>query len=301
MEVWIRNQVCAPRFKSEKDKVIMGNLRKKIHFLLIDPQQDFASSGSNGFKGSLYVGGADQAMERVAQFVDRIGQKLEDIHVTMDSHQVVHIANPIFWKNAKGDHPAPFTIITSKDMLNGTWTTQSTSSYDKALKYLLTLENSKRADGTKRYEHTIWPVHCEIGQPGWNLYPAVGEALRRWQEQNFATVNFVTKGSNPWTEHFSAVRAEVPDPGDPASQVNTKFLDLVQNADEVVACGIAGDICFLNTIEDIYDLTTDKSLLSKFVLLTDGLPSIDDKRCDAFIDKMVKLGMRTSTTTSYLV
>lgn len=277
------------------------SLRKKIHLLLIDPQNDFAASGNKGAKGSLFVPGADQDMERVAAMVDRIGDKLEDIHVTMDSHQVVHIANPIFWKNSRGEHPQPFTHITSADVINGTWTTTIAGYYDRALKYLRDLENSKRSDGTKRYEHTIWPVHCVVGEPGWNVYPDVADALRRWQENCFATVDYVTKGSNPWTEHFSAVRAEVPDPKDPGTQINTRLLNTIEEADEIIAGGIAGDICFLNTLEDMNDLFKDKTTISKFVLLTDALPSIDDKRRDAFIDKMVKLGMRISTTTSYLV
>lgn len=277
------------------------SLRKKIHLLLIDPQNDFAASGNKGPKGSLFVAGADQDMERVAAFVDRVGEKLEDIHVTMDSHQVVHIANPIFWKNSRGEHPTPFTSITSTDVINGTWTTTIAGYHDRALKYLRELENSKRTDGSKRYNHTIWPVHCVVGEPGWNVYPDLVEALRRWQENNFATVDYVTKGSNPWTEHFSAVRAEVPDPKDPGTQINTRLLNTIEQADEIVAGGIAGDICFLNTLEDMNDLFQDKNTISKFVLLTDALPSIDDKRRDAFLDKMVKLGMRTSTTTSYLV
>jgi len=276
-------------------------LGKKIHLLLIDPQNDFSASGNKGPKGSLYVSGADQDMERVAVMVDRIGEKLEDIHVTMDSHQVVHIANPIFWKNSKGEHPQPFTSITSADVMSGTWTTTIAGNYDRALKYLRDLEGSKRADGSKRYGHTIWPVHCVIGESGWNVYDDLGKALRRWQENCFATVDYVTKGSNPWTEHFSAVRAEVPDPKDPATQINTRLLNTIEEADEILAGGIAGDICFLNTLEDMNDLFKDKSTISKFVLLTDALPAIDDKRRDAFIDKMVKLGAKTSTTTSYLV
>lgn len=277
------------------------SLRKKVKLLLIDPQNDFAASGNNGLKGSLFVAGADQDMERVAAMVDRIGDKLEAINVTMDSHQVFHIANPIFWKNSRGEHPNPFTHITATDVINGVWTTSIAGHYDRALKYLRDLEASKRADGSKRYGHTIWPVHCVIGEPGWNVYPAVVEALHRWQENNFATIDYVTKGSNPWTEHFSAIRAEVPDNDDPSTQINTKFLESIQDADEIVAGGIAGDICFLNTLEDMNDLFKDKSVIKKFVLLTDALPSIDDKVRDAFIDKMVKLGVRASTTTSYLV
>jgi hypothetical protein len=33
-------------------------------------------------------------------------------------------------------------------------------------------------------------------------------------------VRKVTKGENPWTEHYSAVQAEVPDDDDPRTQLN---------------------------------------------------------------------------------
>lgn len=34
------------------------------------------------------------------------------------------------------------------------------------------------------------------------------------EEGRQRNVQFVNKGSNPWTEHYSAVQAEVPDPAD---------------------------------------------------------------------------------------
>ena len=78
-----------------------------IHLIVIDPQVDFCDPS-----GSLYVKGADQDMQRLATMVRRLKDKIRDIHVTLDSHQIVHIAHPIFWKDgATGAHPNPFTII----------------------------------------------------------------------------------------------------------------------------------------------------------------------------------------------
>ena len=48
----------------------------KLHLLIIDPQNDFCSS-----QGSLYVPGADQDMGRLARLVDRLKDKIADIHV----------------------------------------------------------------------------------------------------------------------------------------------------------------------------------------------------------------------------
>lgn len=276
----------------------MSSLRRKLHLLLIDPQNDFAASGNGGTQqGSLFVAGADQDMEKISAFIDRVGHKLVDIHLTLDSHHLLHIANPGMWKNSKGDHPAPFTKITAQDMLNGTWTTTIASHADRALKYLRELEN------THRYEHTIWPPHCLIGEWGYGIQTSVAKSLRKWCEERIATVDFVTKGSNPWTEHFSAVRAEVPDPKDANSQINTRLIDTLEQADEVLISGIAGSHCVANTVMDIADNFKNADYVKKFTLLEDTISPV--YMCEQlqkdFITKMVARGMNISTTDKYLV
>ena len=272
-------------------------LRDRIHLLCIDPQNDFAHPGDTSHaQGALYVKGADADMERLAHFIKRVSSKLEDIHVTLDSHHKVHIANPIFWKNSKGDHPAPFTMITSKDVANGTWFTSQAGDSDRALKYLRALETGGR------YPHVIWPPHCLIGSWGHAVYPCVYEAIDAWTDE-FAVVDFVTKGSNPYTEHFSGVQAEVPDPKDPGSQLNTRLIDTLEKADVVVATGIAGSHCVANTITDIANNFHNADYIKKIVLLTDTIspvPGFEKHQAD-FIAAMTARGMQTSTTDKYLV
>ena len=57
---------------------------EKAHLLLIDPQNDFMDIQG----ATLPVTGANDDMKRVAAFIDRLGSKLFDIHVTLDSHHV---------------------------------------------------------------------------------------------------------------------------------------------------------------------------------------------------------------------
>src|SRR4051812_21507695 len=173
---------------------------KNIHLLIIDPQQDFSDP-----KGALYVSGAEHDMSRLTQMVGRIQNKISDIHVTLDSHHTVDIAHPIWWKNSKGEHPSPFTLITAKDVEVGTWTTSQPSFYKRSLQYVQTLEKNGR------YPLVVWPTHCRVGSFGHAVRPELFEALCNW-EQEFAMVNYVTKGSNIWTEHYSAIMADVPDP-----------------------------------------------------------------------------------------
>lgn len=267
-------------------------LKRNIHLLLIDPQNDFADP-----KGSLYVTGSETDMDRVAHLVERIGHKLSEISVTLDSHHLIHIANPDFWKNSKGDSPPPFTQITAADVIAGKWFTAQAGMAARALKYLEALEKNHR------YGHTIWPPHCLIGEWGHGVQPKVAGMLRKWCKEQFATVDFVTKGSNPFTEHFSAVQAEVPDPQDPTSQLNTNLIDRLEKADDVLITGIAGSHCVANTVTDIANNFKNDAYISKFVLLTDTISPVPmcEKLQENFINNMTARGMRTSTSDKYLI
>jgi len=259
---------------------------KKVHLILIDPQEDFCSPS-----GALSVPGADADMERVAGMINRLGSKLEDIHVTLDQHHLLDVAHPLMWKGKDGKHPDPFTIITAKDIEEGAWTPVRPSFTRKMIEYAKGLE----AGG--RYPLCVWPQHCMIGTPGATIVKPIRDALDAWVKDSPATVDFVSKGSNIWTEHYSGVKAEVPDPGDPSTQLNTRLIQTLEDADEILIAGEAGSHCLANTVEDIADGFSDDSYISKFVLITDGTSPVTgfENLQDEFIAKMTARGMRTTT------
>ena len=53
--------------------------------LIIDPQVDFIN-------GSLPVQGAAESMNQLARFIDQNSNSIEDILITLDSHQPGHIS-----------------------------------------------------------------------------------------------------------------------------------------------------------------------------------------------------------------
>jgi len=121
-------------------------------------------------------------------------------------------------------------------------------------------------------------------------------------------VDFVTKGSNPWTEHFSAVQAEVPDPADPTTQVNTGFIQTLEEADIVLLAGEAETHCVMNTVNDIANSFSDAAYIRKLVWLTDATsPVPDPPGTTLFSDKVKRVlgelaskGMRTDITADFL-
>ena len=265
-------------------------MNKRVELLVIDPQVDFCDPN-----GALYVNGADKDMDRLASCIKAKPDVFYDIHVTVDSHHMVDVAHPIFWRDSTGKNPDPFTIISSDDIKNGKWNPTNISWKNRMVEYVEKLE----ADG--KYPLCIWPPHCLIGSVGHTVYPALFEALCEW-EKGFALVDYVTKGSNIYTEHYSAVQAEVPDPEDPSTQINTRLVETLMEADSVLIAGEAGSHCLANTVRDIANAFGDDSYVSKLVLLEDATSPVTGFEANQkdFITEMSARGMVISNTVDFM-
>jgi len=267
----------------------------RIDLLIIDPQNDFCDPA-----GALSVPGANADMSRLAGMIHRLKDKIDDIHVTLDSHHFVDIAHPVFWLDSTGKHPAPFTIIAASDVENGTYRATNPQFQQRVLDYVKTLEVNGR------YPLCVWPVHCLIGSWGYIVYPELFDALLQW-EKDFAMVDYVTKGSNLWTEHYSAVQADVPDPEDPDSQLNMRLIETLQDADIILLAGEAKSHCLANTVIDIANNFGEENI-KKMVLLTDATSTVPDPPgttmftdfSEKFQNDMVARGMQLSTTGEFL-
>jgi nicotinamidase-related amidase len=223
--------------------------------------------------------------------------------VTLDSHHVFDVAHPPFWRDSAGKNPAPFTTITASDIESGKWTPTKPSLYKRMLDY------AKKLESGGRYPLMVWPIHCLIGSQGATIVDELQDALKPYCMSG-ATVDFVTKGSNIYTEHYSAVQAEVPDPGDPKTLLNMGLVQALMEADEIAFAGEAGSHCLANSIRDIADGFKDDSYVKKIVLLEYcyspvpiPLPDGTDlgvKMQTDFIKSMTARGMRVVPVMDYL-
>ena len=254
-------------------------MKRNIHLLVIDPQNDFCDLPTD-YKGSefggasridispaLPVNGAHADMQRLGEFISRGVKGLSDISVTLDSHHFLGIERPAFWMDENGADVPPFTEITALQVRQGKFLPRHPQAVSRVLSYLDALE----AQG--RYKLMIWPVHCEIGTWGHAVHQDVRSAYHTWERLQLGVVNKVTKGSNPWTEHYSALMAEVPDPTDPSTQMNTSVITALQQSDLLIIAGEAGSHCVKATTEHIIDNFGQKSL-SNIVLLTDCISPV---------------------------
>ncbi len=248
------------------------------HLLIIDPQRDFCKPG-----GALYVQGADEDMARLAAMpLDAFDQ----IHVTLDSHGWVHIAHPIFWTDEQGNSPAPFTVVEE----GAPWQARDPELREYARDYVRQLASKGR------YALTIWPPHCILGTPGHAVHDELATALRAWSEARLIPIDFILKGSNPKTEHYSAIQADVPDPADPSTAPNARRIASLEEADELYVAGEALDYCLLNTLRDLVAQAPD--LPPKIVLLRDAASSIGACTVDdhEFFQGLRAQGARVATT-----
>ncbi len=265
---------------------------KNVHVLVIDPQIDFCSP-----KGALFVPGAVEDMQRFSSMLERIQGKVADIHCTLDCHHKMDVAHPSWWRDSNGRSPDPFTIISASDVRDGVWTPTIPQLRQRMIDYTSALETSGR------YPLCIWPPHCLIGTEGNNVVPQLQNVFYDWETYKGATVNFVSKGSNPFTEHYGALRAEVPDPSDFSTQTNTQLVEVLENADIIAIAGEAGSHCLANTVRDIANEFQDPDTIKKLVLLTDATSAVTgfEQLQTDFITEMKARGMQLSTTVDFLV
>lgn len=268
----------------------MSANKVRIELLCIDPQVDFMDLPGS----ALPVTGANEDTKRLSAFVDRMGRRLDDIHVTLDSHHLMHIANPLMWLGADNKPPNPFTMITVKDVVDGVWRPRYPGWYDRQLNYVRQLEKNGR------YVLVIWPPHCLIGSNGYQVHPTLFESLLKWEDREFGAIDFVTKGSNYHTEHYSAVQAEVPDPTDPTTSLNMKLIKTLEDADILIIAGQALSHCVANTVRDIA-ANFDKANVEKMHLLRDCSSPVTgfEKMGSDFINDLTAKGMKIVDSTTF--
>lgn len=236
---------------------------KKIDLFVIDGQNDFLCSGKepadwpwpNGQPtiGALSVPGADKEAVVVAEMIDSLidkksehGHRISNIHASLDSHHHNDGAHNTSWKDKDGNVVPPFQLILHEDVkvqkfiptfAFGMWHGKKVGSLEWALKYTEELEK------TGRNPLIAWPPHCKIGTWGQQVYKPLMDSYDRWTNRTGRWINWVTKGEWPFTEHYSALKADVVDPTVPMTGMNAAAIQNSINADLVIWTGWAGSHC----------------------------------------------------------
>lgn len=105
-----------------------------------------------------------------------------------------------------------------------------------------------------------WPIHCRVTTPGAAIWPPLAKALSKVN----VPVHTFPKGTDTRRDEYSIWQ-------------NEKEADILDSLlsrykpDRIEICGIAGDICVLQTLKDGVNRYGSK----KFVALTQFSPSLD--------------------------
>ncbi len=249
----------------------------KVALILIDVQNTFCLPDFELFVAGRSGQGAVEDNVRLCRFIYHNLDRITHIALTLDTHTAMQIFHAVFLVDEHGNHPAPLTIVTADDIRAGRW------KFNPALAASLGIEaeygqshlahyvNQLQSRG--KYALTIWPYHAMLGGIGHALVSAVEEAVFFHSIARYSPPDFIIKGDNPFTEHYSAVGPEVKtDPqGNPIAEKNTKFLQKVRHFDAVIIAGQAKSHCVAWTVNDLLEdiQATDPSLAQKVYLLED--------------------------------
>lgn len=267
-QLWLeRSQAIADHADTYRQKhAIVPAIRdkEKIAVFGIDVQLGFVHS-----KGSLRVPGAIDDVNRALAFIYRHIGRITSLQFSMDTHRVFQIFHPSFWLDGNGNHPAPFTPITTDDIRQGKW--RAIQNPKLAYEYCATLEKQ----GKKVL--VIWPYHALLGGVSHALVPAVMEAALFHSLLRQSQTHFETKGTHQMTENYSVLEPEVKRIGQTVvGELNTAFLDLLLKNDRIYIWGEASSHCVAETVWSLerYIQSTDPKLMDKIYIFEDAMSPV---------------------------
>jgi nicotinamidase-related amidase len=252
-------------------------IRLRNLLIIIDMQYDFCEPGE-----ALYVNGAEKDVKRLAEFIVQNNEKIDHIVLTQDNHHVIDISHPAFWIDRKGNHPVPFTIITTGDVKNKVWT--PVYYVNEASHYIDELENQSE------FPHTIWPEHCIIGSKGAAIVDEIIDPIKEWARKG-RFYEIVIKGTNPLTEHFGALRANIPNKLAPETQLNQNLVDSLVKYEHIFIAGEARSHCVANTVKQMLEIN---GIAEKLVVLWDCMSNVTgfERIADPIYDEAIKSGVK---------
>jgi nicotinamidase-related amidase len=301
-EAWARAHGIQP---SAADEV-------RICLLLVDVQNTFCVPGFELFVGGRSGTGAVEDNVRLCEFLYRNLARITQVVATMDTHRAMQIFHPAWLVDADGRHPAPYTLVSAEEVESGRWR------FNPALAGSLGIgaeradahlrHYTRRLEASGKYALTIWPYHALLGGIGQALVSAVEEAVFFHTIARASQPDFEVKGSNPLTEHYSALGPEVTDgpDGAPIAERNQPLVERLLRFDAVVVAGQAKSHCVAWTIEDLLrDVEAGDPRLARRVFLLEDctspvvVPGVIDytDQADAAFRRFAEAGMHVVRST----
>lgn len=267
----------ARRFAARHNLKPASASTERISLLLIDVQNTFCIPGFELFVGGRSGNGAVEDNVRLCEFIYRNIGNITHIIATMDTHMSQQIFHPIFFVDADGNHPAPYTDIHSDELQSGKWKFNPALApqFGIAPEYgqQMMIHYAESLKKTGKYALTVWPYHAMLGGIGHALVPAVEEAIFFHSHARIDQPHLAVKGDKPFTENYSVVGPEVltGPMGEILGEHDPQFIQHLQEVDKLYIAGQAKSHCVAWTVQDLLDdiLKADTELAKKVYLLGD--------------------------------
>ncbi len=288
----------------------------KISLLLVDVQNTFCIPDFELYVGGTSGTGAVDDNRRLCGFIYRNLNLITQICPTMDTHQAMQIFHCIFLVNDKGEHPAPFALITADEIEKGVWKfnpqLSSSLQIDETYGQEFLRHYARQLKAGGKYDLTIWPYHAMLGGIGHALVSAVEDAIFFHSAARLSQPDFQEKGGNPFTENYSVLSPEVlKDPaGERIAEKNIGLIRKLLDFDAVIIAGQAKSHCVAWTINDLLSEISgfDKNLTEKVYLLEDCsspvvIPGVIDytQQANEAFQKFADAGMRVVRSSDPIV
>jgi nicotinamidase-related amidase len=231
----------------------------RVCLLAVDVQNTFCIPGFELFIAGRSGIGAVDDNRRLCEFVYRNLGAITQVFPSLDTHRAMQVFHAIWLVDERGDHPAPYTLVSAEDVEAGRWRVNFAVAdalgidRDYAERHLLHYTR-RLAEGGK-YDLTIWPYHAMLGGIGHALVSAVEDAIFFHTIARHSQPEFQVKGDNPLTEHYSMLGPEVtegPD-GDVLGEANRPLIEKLLEFDAVIVAGQAKSHCLAWTIDDLLE------------------------------------------------
>jgi len=283
----------------------------RLCLLAVDVQNTFCIPDFELFVAGRSGSGAVDDNRRLCEWVYRNLGSITQILPSLDTHHAIQVFHAIWLVDERGDHPAPYTLVSAEDVATGRWRVNPAVAdalgidMDYADRHLAHYTR-RLAEGGK-YDLTIWPYHAMLGGIGHALVSAVEEAVFFHGIARHSRPEFQVKGDKPLTEHYSMLGPEVtegPD-GERLGGRNTELIATLLGFDAVVVAGQAKSHCVAWTIADLLeDDDVRRRLAERTYLMEDCtspvvVPGVVDytDQADAAFERCAASGMHVVRST----
>jgi nicotinamidase-related amidase len=284
----------------------------KTWLMLIDVQNTFCIPEFELYVGGRSGRGAVEDNIRLCEFIYRNLRNITQITATLDTHKTMQVFHAIFFVDANGNHPAPYTDIHASELREGRWMFNPalSSQLGIAPEYgqQMMIHYAEELEKKSKFALTIWPYHAMLGGIGHALVSSVEEALFFHSIARVSQPELEIKGDKPFTENYSVIGPEVltGPMGEMLGMHNPKFLEQLQQVDRLIIAGQAKSHCVAWTVSDLLEdiALLDLELAKKVYLLEDCtspvvVPGVVDhtEAADIAYERFDKAGMHIVKST----